>query len=348
MEKQMVPRLIAWYKENQRRLPWRETHNPYAVVVSEMMLQQTQVNTVIGYFERFMKKFPDFNALAAADEQEVLSVWQGLGYYSRARNLHRLAGTVAGEYHGQLPQDIAELKKLPGIGDYMAGAVMSIGFNIPSPAVDGNVMRVSTRLDGIDEDITKQKTKRMVFNRISEILPNREAGDFTQAFMELGALVCKPVSLRCEDCPVCAFCEAYKKGWTEKLPVTTPKQKPKVVKTDIYIVTEKENLLMHHRPSGGLLAHMWGLPVVQENAASASGLISALNLSKEQMEYLGETHHTFTHQRWEMRVFAAVSIQSYPIQPPYFWQPLVKIVDLPVPVAFKKALSLHAGIQDFM
>ncbi len=339
MDQAVTASLLAWYKKNKRELPWRNTHDPYAVIVSEMMLQQTQVNTVIDYYNRFLKQFPDFKALAISEEQEVLSVWQGLGYYSRARNLHQLAKTVMEAYSGSLPRTYEALIKLPGIGPYMAGAVMSIGFDIPMPAVDGNVLRVVSRIDGLDEDIAKPAARQKITERVAQILPQNHAGDFTQAMMELGAVVCRPKSPDCGVCPVQIMCTAFQQGLTDRLPVKTPKEKPKTVKLSVYLITTPDAVLMHYRAEQGLLARMWGLPV-SEDSGEPSALEWISGLNGPAVVDLGHIRHTFTHQRWEMEVFWYQTEREYPVEPPYLWQRLDALDKLPVAVAFKKVLTL--------
>ena len=211
-------KLLSWYRENRRDLPWRKTSDVYAVLVSEMMLQQTTVETVLGYYERFLERFPDVQTLAAADEEEVLAAWKGLGYYSRARNLHRLAKQVAAE-DGVFPGTLEGWQKLPGVGPYIAGAVTSIALGLPHAAVDGNVLRVFSRADGIEDDIMLPQTRKRVEALVRALMPHDATSDFTQALMELGALVCRPVSPDCNLCPVADGCVARERGIVDKLPV---------------------------------------------------------------------------------------------------------------------------------
>jgi len=341
MDKQITPSLIKWYQANKRKLPWREIKSPYAVVVSEMMLQQTQVNTVIDYFNRFLERFPSFESLAEADEQEVLTLWQGLGYYSRARNLHKIAKIVVDVYRGELPKSYDELKKLPGIGEYMAGAVTSIGFDIPMPAVDGNVLRVVSRLDGIFDDIAVQKTRRVVFDYVKEILPITHAGDFTQALMELGAVICKPKNPICSACPVRTFCFAYANDKIDMLPIKKPKEKAKTILLDVYIIRTATDILMQKRPDKGLLAGMWGLPTGEYEDSHIADLMKKLGIEKNQRVSVGETVHVFTHQRWEMRAFLIQMDNRREVEHPYAWISERKIDELPIPTAYKKIFSLY-------
>ncbi|UCH94298.1 MAG: A/G-specific adenine glycosylase, partial [Candidatus Aminicenantes bacterium] len=197
-----VKKLLEWYRTSKRDLPWRRTKDIYAIWVSEVMLQQTQVTTVIPYYFRFLDRFPTLRHLARASDQEVLKLWEGLGYYSRGRNLHRAAEKVLTEYNGKIPETLDKFQKLPGVGPYIAAAVLSIACNIPIAAVDGNVMRVYTRIQGISDDIRKGTTGKRIFKELQEVIPSDMAGNFNQAFMELGALVCTPKTPRCVVCPL--------------------------------------------------------------------------------------------------------------------------------------------------
>ena len=339
MNQTVTQSLLDWYSENKRDLPWRKTKDPYAVVVSEMMLQQTQVNTVIDYYYRFLDCFPDFDSLAAADEQDVLNVWQGLGYYSRARNLHNLAKIVIGRYNGSLPGTYDALIKLPGIGPYMVGAVMSIGFDIPTPAIDGNVLRVVARIDGLEDDIAKTAARKKITERVSAILPKTRAGDFTQAMMELGAVICRPKSPDCQMCPVKTECLALQQGKTERIPVKTRKDKPKVINLTVSVVETDDKVLMHLRGHQGLLARMWGLPVFDQGAGEKPPECLS-PLEGVRAELMGQISHVFSHQKWEMTVLSYPIKKEYHVEPPYYWQPKTGLSDIPVAVAFKKVLAL--------
>lgn len=219
--------LINWYKINQRDLPWRMNRDPYRVWVSEIMLQQTKVDTVIPYFYRFMEKFPTLEDLAAADEQEVLKAWEGLGYYSRARNLQNAVREVVAEYGGEVPTNPKDLGALKGVGPYTKGAILSIAFNQAEPAVDGNVMRVFSRVLRIEEDITLQRTKKLFEAYVKEMIDKDDPSSFNQAVMELGALICTPKSPACLFCPVQEQCSAFAEGVQEELPIKKKAKKAK-------------------------------------------------------------------------------------------------------------------------
>ncbi len=339
-ENRIARHLLAWYKVSQRDLPWRKTKDPYAILVSEMMLQQTQVGTVIEYYHRFLARFPSFETLAAADEQDVLAVWQGLGYYSRARNLHRLAKHVAQEYGGKLPDDTARLRALPGVGDYICGAVMSIALGKPVPAVDGNVLRVATRVLDMHADITQNKTKQTISRQVADWMPESEAGDFTQALMELGALICKPKNAECGVCPLKTECAALKNGTVDALPMKPARRKPETVSYYVWLVSDGERILMQKRESGGLLGGMWGLPMtaISEVTDIADFVRRWLSVPEAECTVLGETTHIFTHRRWHMTVVDC-RLMERPADAAGQWLTRDEIAGLPVPSAFKKILD---------
>ncbi|MBO7743719.1 A/G-specific adenine glycosylase, partial [Paenibacillus sp. MWE-103] len=258
--------LLHWYLANKRDLPWRMNRDPYRVWVSEIMLQQTRVDTVIPYYERFMAKFPTAAALAEAPEPEVLKCWEGLGYYSRARNLQAGAKEVVARHGGAVPDDRDAVAALRGVGPYTTGAIMSIAFNRPEPAVDGNVMRVLSRYFCLEEDIAKPSTRVGIEKLAASLIPEGAAGDFNQALMELGALVCTPKSPGCLTCPVMRHCEGRMAGKEHELPVKS-KAKPPRRETRIAALVAGSGanagkLLVRRRPDSGLLAQMWELPHV--------------------------------------------------------------------------------------
>ncbi|WP_219835664.1 A/G-specific adenine glycosylase [Paenibacillus sp. R14(2021)] len=258
--------LLLWYKANKRDLPWRMNRDPYRVWVSEIMLQQTRVDTVIPYYERFMAQFPTAAALAEAPEPEVLKCWEGLGYYSRARNLQAGAREVLSLHGGTVPDDKAAVAALRGVGPYTTGAIMSIAFNRPEPAVDGNVMRVLSRYFCLEEDIAKPATRVNIEKLAASLIPEGEAGDFNQALMELGALVCTPKSPGCLTCPVMMHCEGRMAGKAQVLPIKTKAKPPRPETRIAALITGSGShagkLLVRQRPESGLLAQMWELPHV--------------------------------------------------------------------------------------
>jgi A/G-specific adenine glycosylase len=255
-------KLLNWYRKNKRTLPWRDRYraDPYAVWVSEIMLQQTRVETVISYFEKWMSLFPAVHALAKASERNVLNAWEGLGYYSRARNLHKAAKIVVEVYGGEIPRDLGELIKLPGIGRYTVGAIASIAVGMDEPALDGNLKRVYARLFDISDPIDSSVGEKRLWEIAKENLPKGKAGDFNQALMDLGATICIPRNPRCSICPVMEFCESYKNGTQESRPVKKPKKEvPQYVHAAGVILKGKKVLLIQ-RPSNGLLGGMWEFP----------------------------------------------------------------------------------------
>ena len=261
---QLQKNFLDWYFMNARQLPWRENTDPYRIWISEIMLQQTRVDTVIDYFHRFMQTFPTIKDLANADDEKLLKVWEGLGYYSRARNLKVAANQIMDEYGGKFPQTPAEISKLKGIGPYTTGAISSIAFHLPEPAIDGNVMRVVSRLFLIEEDIAKASSRKVFDRAVRKIISEKYPGEFNQAFMDLGSSICTPTSPKCEECPLSIFCHSMQEGIQEQFPVKTKKAKPK----DQYFVAfalenNQEAYLLEKRAAGRLLKDMLHFPIVE-------------------------------------------------------------------------------------
>ncbi len=254
-------RLLGWYEKNRRDLPWRETRDPYAVWISEIMLQQTRVETVIPYYRRFLERFPDASSLAAASTDEVLKVWENLGYYSRARNLHEAAKIVAEHHGGRLPEALEDLATLPGIGEYTAGAVGSIAFGQPVPAVDGNVRRVLARLHAIGEPVDSGPGKSRIRTLAEELVSPEDPGAFNQALMDLGSRICTPALPRCRECPLADECEAFRQGRQEEIPVNSPKKSlPFEIAVAAVLRNRDGRLLVVRRPLHGFLGGLWKLP----------------------------------------------------------------------------------------
>ncbi|WP_010272725.1 A/G-specific adenine glycosylase, partial [Paenibacillus senegalensis] len=277
MEKSLfAAELLAWYRRVKRDLPWRRSRDPYYIWVSEVMLQQTRVETVIPYFHRFIEKFPTLEALAAAPEEEVVKAWEGLGYYSRARNLQAGAKEVIARYGGIVPARKEDISTLRGVGPYTAGAILSIAYNVPEPAVDGNVMRVLSRFFLITDDIAKPSTRKAMEKLAGSLIPEGAAGDFNQALMEFGATLCTPRSPHCLTCPVMEGCQARLNGMETELPVKAkakpPRLEPRAAAVIIGTGKHAGKLLIRRRPQQGLLAGMWELPhvLVPQSAASPS------------------------------------------------------------------------------
>lgn len=301
--KEIVPYLLQWFDYNARILPWRENPKPYYVWVSEIMLQQTRVEAVKGYYDRFLSALPDIKALAEAPEEKLLKLWEGLGYYSRVRNLKKAAQVVMEEYGGELPADYKELCKLPGIGAYTAGAIASIAFQLPVPAVDGNVLRVTKRLAASYEDISKESVKKELAEELKAVMPKDKPGDFNQALMELGATVCLPNGKPlCEKCPVMHLCRAYRQGIMMELPVKPVKKARRVEDRTILLYEYQERFALRKRSDKGLLAGLWELP-------NLDGQLSIQKVKEElvkwdsyilNVEPLGKAKHIFTHVEWHM------------------------------------------------
>ncbi len=334
--------LVNWYYANQRDLPWRHTRDPYKIWISEIMLQQTRVDTVIDYYHRFLERFGTLRELAGAPEQEVLTVWKGLGYYSRARNLQKAAKQIVEHYDGIFPRDYEAIRQLPGIGDYTAGAVVSIAFNQPYPAVDGNVLRVICRLDGIGEDISQDRTKKRVAAIVSRMIPEGRAGEFTQALMELGALVCTPSAPQCGRCPVQSFCAASRTGRQNELPVKKKKEAPREVLCWVAVLRENGKILMEYRKSETLLGQLWGLPIVEKRDAlpPAELLKEKYGLQLEKPKRLGTATHVFSHQVWKMDVFAFALPEPQPDGDVLHWAEEAELDSYAIPTAFQRVLKL--------
>ncbi len=297
--------LVSWYRKAHRRLPWRDVRDPYAIWVSEVMLQQTQVRTVIPYFERFMRRFPTLQALAAADLEEVLSLWKGLGYYGRARNLHRGAREAVRRHHGRLPADPTKLERLPGIGRYTAGAVASMAFDVPVPVLDGNVIRVLCRLFAFPQDPSSSAARRRLWRWADVLVPEEDPGTFNQALMELGALVCVRGTPDCGTCPLAHLCEGRKRGDPGSLPVRSPRRAKPEVPAVCLVIREgaRGPLLFGRRPPTGLLGGLWELPTGsirdQERPADAASRVARarFGLDLEPGMRPETVVHVFTHLR---------------------------------------------------
>ena len=297
--------LLPWYRGHARALPWRESRDPYRVWVSEIMLQQTRVEAVMGYYARFLQAFPTVEALAGADEDSLFKLWEGLGYYSRARNLQKAARTIAAEYGGVFPQDYASVRALPGVGPYTAGAICSICFDLPTAAVDGNVLRVTARYLNDDTPIDLPAHKKEITDRLESVYPAGNCGAFTQALMELGATVCTPRSPKCGDCPLRTLCRAFAAGTAASLPVKIPKKEKQLVDKTVFLLWYGDELALMRREDTGLLAGMWSLPNVDEPLDVEGALRQAEAFGTQPQAVLRQEHksHVFTHIRWEMDAF---------------------------------------------
>lgn len=318
---------LMWYQQEKRNLPWRYNQDPYRIWISEIMLQQTRVDTVIDYFYRFMEEFPTIKDLAKAPEDKLLKVWEGLGYYSRARNLQAAAKQIMEEFEGEFPTTVEDIRSLKGIGPYTAGAISSIAFEIPEPAIDGNVMRVVSRLFCIEADIAKASSQTIFDEAMRKIISQTQPGDFNQAMMDLGSSICTPTSPQCEICPIQQYCQSYRENRQTDFPVKSKKQKPK----DVYYVAgiienQQQEIFLKKRSETGLLANMWLFPLEEINAVryielqeqydpAAWDLFSSSYVAEDspdffsdqeviwQKKILGEVKHVFSHLRWHILVF---------------------------------------------
>ncbi|HJF21797.1 MULTISPECIES: A/G-specific adenine glycosylase [Mammaliicoccus] len=309
--------LLKWFDENQRQMPWRETKNPYYIWLSEVMLQQTQVNTVRPYYNAFIERFPTIEALSTTNEEDVLKYWEGLGYYSRVRNFHEAVKEVHNKYNGKVPDDPESFQSLKGVGPYTNAAVMSIVHNHPLPAVDGNVLRVWSRLTCNDADIAQPKTKKL-FEKELQPFVETKSGDFNQAMMELGATICTPKKPICILCPVQKHCEAFAEGVVSELPVKKKKIKKKTIDYDVLYITNREGQILIRKRDTKLLNGMWEFPMFEQDTsidAIEDELDAVITIENEPVI---QTKHVFTHMTWNMKVYKAY-MQKENIKPPYKW-----------------------------
>ena len=300
---QLTAILLNWYRQNARDLPWRHTRDPYCIWVSEIMLQQTRVAAVLGYYARFLEAFPKIEDLAAASEEQLMKLWEGLGYYSRARNLQKTAKLIVEQ--GSFPDTYEELMKLPGVGDYTASAVAAIAFGRREPAVDGNVLRVVTRITDCHDDILDPKVKKRIRGQLQEIMPENEANIriFNQSVMELGAIVCGPNGVpKCELCPAAEICQSRKNGTSELLPVKKPKKQRRIEEKTVYVLLRDGQVALRQRGDAGLLAGLWEFPNVEGTLAeeTAPQTVATWGLEAKAWKRKLTAKHIFTHVEWHM------------------------------------------------
>ena len=300
---EIVVPLLSWYADHKRTLPWRERKDPYHIWVSEIMLQQTRVEAVKPYFQRFIRQLPDTAALAACPEERLLKLWEGLGYYNRVRNMQKAARILQASYEGKLPETAEELKKLPGIGSYTAGAIASIAYGQPVPAVDGNVLRILSRLRMDAREINKEKVKKEVETELAEVMPEKEAGSFNQALMDLGAGICLPNGTPlCGDCPLRELCAAHREGAEEDFPRKEKKKPRRIEKRTILLIRDGERIALQQRPEKGLLAGMYEFPNLEGwlSEQEALDLAGQRGFLPVRIKALPDAVHIFTHIEWRM------------------------------------------------
>lgn len=331
-EQQIAQGLCDWFVENCRTLPFRETKDAYCIWISEIMAQQTRISALIPYYERFIAQFPTVEALAQADEDAVLKAWQGLGYYSRARNLHKAARIIVEQYGGRLPADQKALLALPGIGAYTAGAILSIAYEQCVPAIDGNALRVFSRLEANDADIAKPQTQKYWMTHVARMMPAGKASIFTQAVMELGALICLPTSPRCGECPMQTLCQALATDQVERLPVKQPPKPPREEPRLIALIRTGNRILMRKRTEK-LLHNLWEFPGFPDE--------QTLWMQLEQWGFVVCTHtvgqraqHVFSHIIWQMQGMECEVLDA-PAPPGYRWVTRTELESLATPTALQ-------------
>lgn len=328
--------LLPWYGENKRDLPWRKDKNPYHIWLSEIMLQQTRVEAVKGYYARFIDALPDIPALASADDELLHKLWEGLGYYSRVRNLKKAAERIMEDFGGEFPQDYDSVLGLPGIGVYTAGAICSIAYDQPTPAVDGNVLRVISRLTDDDTPIDRSSYRESVRTALAQVYPS-DAGAFTQALMELGATVCGPNRKPdCEECPCAGFCKGRMNERVDTLPVKEPKRGRKIEEHTVFVLTSNGQYALEKRPDKGLLAGLWQFPNTKGKLSTEDAIaqIEQLGVHPKNILKQVERKHIFTHIEWKMR---GIYLEVIPVDDQFTWLTAEQIRhDAALPTAFRQ------------
>jgi A/G-specific adenine glycosylase len=316
---QLAELLLNWYDGAKRDLPWRKDKDPYKIWVSEIMLQQTRVETVRPYYERWLERFPSLGDLATASDDEVLGCWQGLGYYSRARRLLQGVREIQADYGGQVPDSKAGIMAVAGIGEYTAGAILSIAYDQPEPAVDGNVLRIFSRLQCLEDDIATSAAKRRVVELVVQAMPARRCGDFNQALMDLGATVCLPKTPRCQSCPLKILCCANTRGVQQDFPLKQKAAAPKPVRLAAAVVQSCGCYLLRRRPEKGLLARMWEFPAVEVSTEEdprsqlEAAILSETGQRVAAGEKLLQLTHTFSHRRWYILFYQCFLQEKAPL-----------------------------------
>ncbi|SOC00136.1 A/G-specific DNA-adenine glycosylase [Ureibacillus xyleni] len=338
-KKQFRQNLVEWFQNEKRDLPWRKTSDPYKIWVSEVMLQQTRVDTVIPYYNRFLEKYPTLESLAFAPQEELLKMWEGLGYYSRARNLQAGVKEVVEKYNSKVPDNRHDISKLKGVGPYTAGAVLSIAYKKAEHAVDGNVMRVLSRVLHITDDIALPKTRKVFEEAVEMLIDHEQPGDFNQGLMDLGAMICTPTSPKCLLCPVRDYCIAFHEGDADKLPIKTKKTNTKKQHYNVYVAINQNNqYLLEKRPSEGLLADMWQFPMIETkddiNSEEQFSTLYGCKIEKVLENNLLNFKHIFSHLTWEMEcsLVKVEQITKEPCNSRFFSKEEIKQIPMPVPM----------------
>lgn len=337
--------LVPWYQKARRDLPWRHTTDPYRIWVSEIMLQQTRVEAVKRYYARFMEALPNVNALANVEEDKLLKLWEGLGYYNRVRNMQKAARQIMVDYNGTFPKTYEEIQSLTGIGNYTAGAISSFSFGLPYPAVDGNVLRVITRITADDSDIMKQSTRKQIEEKLKKVIPKDCAGDFNQGLIELGAIVCVPNGEpKCEECPAAPFCQARIQGKIQELPVKEKAKARRIEKKTVFILRDEDKIAICKRPAKGLLAGLYELPNIEEhlNKKEITQYCKEIGLMPIHIKKLPAAKHIFSHIEWQMIGYdiRVDELEKTNNKKYLFIHPEEIQKEYPIPSAFEKYMKL--------
>ncbi|HEX9970954.1 MAG TPA: A/G-specific adenine glycosylase [bacterium] len=344
--------LLSWFDKNQRKLPWRETHNPFFIWISEVMLQQTQVKKVLDYYENFINKFPDIHSLAQADLQHVLKAWEGMGYYARARNLHKASQLIANEMNGIIPDNYSDFRRLPGAGDYITAAVLSLAFDKPYAVVDGNVKRVISRLLRIDEPVSASSSRKIFCEKADLLLDRNKPGTFNQAMMELGALICRPKNPDCKACPVASFCLAFKTNDQAKFPVTIRSRETPEYHISVAVIFKNERILITQRKPDGLLGGLWEFPGGRRHdgepadIACIRNIKDKVNINIDNLDFMTHINHAYSHFKIQVDVFrcrfkSGMVALNGPVD--YRWILLDEIAEFPFHAAHHKFIPILNG-----
>lgn len=340
--------LTNWFQINCRNLPWRKSKDPYKIWISEIMLQQTRVEAVIDYFNRWTKKWPNITLLAKASENDVLNAWQGLGYYSRARNILKTANLIVSDYNGFFPTDVAELQKLPGIGRYTAGAISSIAYGLKEPIVDGNVARVYARIFERKEIVNDPRSQNLFYQIATDLLPTKEVSSFNQGLMELGALICVPQNPRCQNCPVAKHCQSFANKTTDIFPIRKKSAKTEKIKRIVIVIKKNNKVFMTKREQKGVYFGMWEFPgfTIDEEIIKTKELSELirinLKISGKTGEKLNEFTHTFTKFKETIFVYP-FTLENKEIQLPGEWVTSVKVKEMPMGSVQQKIFNFVFG-----